>query len=46
MTVKISGFDIERGYHNGTIFHRVIPGFMIQGGGFVPGLGQIHGRTG
>ncbi len=31
---------VAKGHYNNTIFHRVIPGFMVQGGGMEPGMAQ------
>ena len=40
ITVKNFLRYVSEGYYSGTIFHRVIPGFMIQGGGFTEKMEQ------
>ncbi len=37
-TVKNFLEYVESGFYSNTVFHRVIDGFMIQGGGFEPGM--------
>ena len=44
-TVKNFLAYVGAGHYDNTIFHRVIDGFMIQGGGFEPGMKQKAGRA-
>ena len=44
-TVKNFIAYVEAGHYDNTIFHRVIDGFMIQGGGFEPGMKQKPTRA-
>lgn len=44
VTVKNFLSYIEEGFYDGLIFHRVMPDFMIQGGGFTPDMAQKKTR--
>lgn len=36
---------VAKGHYDNTIFHRIIPGFMVQGGGMEPGMKEKRGDT-
>ena len=45
ITVKNFLEYVNNGFYSNTIFHRVIDGFMLQGGGFEPGMKQKSTRA-
>src|SRR5213594_1717409 len=45
ITVKNFLDYVDDKFYDGTIFHRVIPDFMIQGGGFGPGMKEKETRA-
>jgi len=44
-TVEMFLYNAKHGFYEGTIFHRVIDGFMIQGGGFNKAMEEVKART-
>ena len=36
---------VREGFYDGTVFHRVIPGFMVQAGGFTPDMKEKEGHA-
>lgn len=45
VTVKNFLTYVDEGFYDGTIFHRVISDFMVQGGGFTPEMSQKKGHA-